>query len=221
MATEETARSFYESARAELIERIGHRDNVLIVYIGAVGAIYGVVLGTTASKDVLLTVPYLALGAALILSQHHAVIGQIAHYLATELHPFFRTLDSGCPPQWETSDAQESYHDKAMNQRFWGHLLLIVVPAVPALLFTKSLASPPWSALGILWWSGLVFTLFSVWVVISVHLLRKRLRAMREAAKGLSLGQTRPNTALEPSAPPRPCAPRLIAKAFTRPPAVR
>ena len=42
MADIDAALAFDESTRAELIERIGHRDNVLHLYLGAVGAVYGV-----------------------------------------------------------------------------------------------------------------------------------------------------------------------------------
>ena len=185
MSTEDNARVFYESARSELIERIGHRDNVLILYLGGVGALYGVALGTTASLRVLLAIPYLALGAATILSQHHAIIGQIGYYLATELHPFFESKSSSdcCPPQWDTSKSMDSYHHKAMDQRFLGHLLLIVVPAVSALMFTNTLTLQSWTPENVLWWTGAAFTALSAWVVVAAHYWRKSLQKKKTNAE--------------------------------------
>jgi len=176
MSAVENARVFYESARSEMIERIGHRDKVLILYLGGVGALYGVALGNVAWLHVLLVVPYLALGAAMILSQHHAVIGQIGTYLAKELHPFFEFEDgSVCPPQWETSASRARHFNEAMMQRFLGHLFLIVIPALVALLFTRHLALDPLSAKGIVWLLGLCFTVSSLLVIVDVHFLRKSL----------------------------------------------
>lgn len=194
----DTARAFYDSARAEIIERIGHRDNVLILYLGAIGAIYSVYLGTDASLDLLLAIPFLAVGAAVIVSQHHAVIGQIGNYLSTELHPYFMSLDGDtCPPQWDTSKSCDSYHKKALNQRFCGHILLVVVPAVPGLLFTRAHALHPLSPVGVLWWIGAVFIVLAAWVITAVHIWRLRLRMLdaRSLHKPVTMW---PNQQLEP-----------------------
>lgn len=177
MTRDEIARTFYESARTELIERIGHRDNVLL-YLGAVGAVFGVSFGTTGRVDVLLVIPILAFGAAFVLAQHHEVIGVIGRYLAVELHPYFCTLaDGDCPPQWDTSNSLAAYHKKAIGQRFWAQLFLLVVPAVVGLVFTSTHWSDTRTSLGWVWWLGTGFTVGTIALIGKAHYRRRKLSA--------------------------------------------
>lgn len=211
MTRDDQTRTFYESARAELIARIGHRDNVLVVYLGAVGAIYGLVLGIDDRISILLVIPYLALGAALILSQHHAVIGQIGLYLAQELQPFFESEGHPGPPQWETSDSLRESRPQVMRQLFFGQMLLVVVPAFPALTFTKHLALSPASLfstfttglapsrvhlLAILWWLSCCCGVGAAWLIISAHCLRRRIYAQYK-------GKAQPKNGLDAAAAAR------------------
>ena len=76
----ETARVHWESARQEAIQRVALRDRALMACMAAAATLFGVVYSTTISKALLLAVPYIAFGAALIASQHNAVIGGLGSY---------------------------------------------------------------------------------------------------------------------------------------------
>ncbi len=51
MAKGDSARIHEEMVRLEIIQRIQLRDNALVLFLGAVRAIWGVVGGTSASYD--------------------------------------------------------------------------------------------------------------------------------------------------------------------------
>src|SRR5262245_43565578 len=108
MNAEETARKYYESARQELIQRIQLRDNVVLAFLVAIATIFGISLGTSTRSEILLIVPYLALGATVLVVQHHAVIGAIGDFLCRELEPFFIKMGHDAP-QWDSSQAIKSY----------------------------------------------------------------------------------------------------------------
>lgn len=173
MNSDEAAGRYYDSARSELIERIGLRDNALILYLGAVGAIFGVVYGSERQPlIVLLLIPFLALGAAFIISQHHEVIGALGRYLGRELEEHLRGDSRNPPPQWDTSDTLREHFEKAMRLRLWSHLLLLLVPSAVALLLNREFLAHPSSHEGVFWWFGAVCTGATLWPLISAHASR-------------------------------------------------
>src|SRR5262245_55690180 len=125
----ETGRSYYESARQEIIARIGLRDNVIVFYLAATGAIFGVALGSSVRESILLILPLLSLGATVLVCQHTSVAGALSHYCAQEIGPI---LDAGIP-QWDASRALDSYRHSAVTLRSWGHFFLIISPAIASL----------------------------------------------------------------------------------------
>jgi hypothetical protein len=128
MSAGETARKHYESARLELIERIKLRDHSLLVYLGVVGTILSAALAMPAKLEILLSIPYIALGVAVIISQHNEVIGSLGDFCARELEPFLRNLQPPeDAPQWDNSAALHDYSMQAIKLRSWGHFLLIIV----------------------------------------------------------------------------------------------
>jgi hypothetical protein len=174
MSSGDSARTFYESARQELIQRIQLRDNVLLVYLGAIGTIFSVSLGTTVKPEILLVIPYLALGASVIVSQHNAVIGSLGIFLVFEIGPFLQKLKEGAP-QWDNSASLHEYSTRAIWMRSFGHFLLIIVPPVAALSinwqsgFYGSFPENP------IWWVGVLSTVASIYIIIEAHYWRKKL----------------------------------------------
>ena len=177
----EVMNTFYDSARMELIERIKLRDNALLLYLGTMGAIFGVAFGTLVSHEVLLISPYIALGAAIIISQHNAVIGALASYCAIEIQAYLENvLSKETPTQWENSLSFKEYHERSTNLRSIGHLILITTPAVAALAINwkHALYSPfPY---GLLWWFGAACVAVTLWLIRLVHLWRIKLYIKRK-----------------------------------------
>lgn len=177
----EAALSFYESARTELIARIGHRDNVLLVYLGAVGAVFGAYAASAGSGRsgmlaILLIVPFLALAVAFLVSQHHELIGQLALYVSVELDAFLVGKRSKLR-QWDRSDSLIEYYEKALDSRFKGQLLLIFGPGVLSLVFTEWYGFHAWEdgrlVLSLIWFSGVGSLLWGLAHVWRAHRLRK------------------------------------------------
>lgn len=174
MSSGDSARRFYDSARQELIQRIHLRDNVLLVYIGVVGTIFGISFGSASAAQILLVIPYLALGAAVIVSQHNAIIGSIGIFLANEIEPFLKDLGESAP-QWDTSNALHEYSKDAIWMRSLGHFLLILIPPVTALVLNWRYGFFSTFPEGPLWWAGLVITVYAAHIILKAHTLRRKL----------------------------------------------
>jgi hypothetical protein len=174
MSSGESARKHYEAARQEVVERIQARDNVLLFYLGAVGTLFGVALGTSARLEILLVIPYLALGAAVLVSQHHALIGWLAAFCANEIEPFLKEIGEYAP-QWDNSLALQEYSSRAIGLRAVGHLVLIVIPSIAGLVMNWRFGFGKLLPQGILWWSGVAFTVLSTWTIRQAHAGRKKI----------------------------------------------
>lgn len=176
MSSGDTARTNYVSVREEIRERIQLRDNVLVLYLGAVGAVLGVALSSRSiSIELLLIIPYLALGATAIISQHHTMIGSLGCFLASELEPFLKEIGEYAP-QWDASKTiRARSHRFSWLGRRVGHIVLIDIPAVAALFFNwqHSIYLPLPELL--LWWSGVVLTVLSILALFETSRWRRKL----------------------------------------------
>lgn len=176
MTAGDTAREHYTSTRTEMIQRIQLRDNVLLVYLGAIATLLGLAFGASINTEVLLVIPVLSLGAAVILSQHNIAIGSLGAFLVHELEPFLKELGEYAP-QWDNSYAFHEYSSRGVSLRTIGHFLLINVPAVAGLVITwrPGICSPfPENPV---WWLGILCTGSSVYYIWSAHSWRKRIYA--------------------------------------------
>ena len=146
-----------------------------MVFLAAVGTLFGIAFGTSAKPEILLVVPYLTLGAAVVISQHHEVIGSLGSFLHNELHPFLETIDE-VAPEWDTSQALKEYLTTSIRMRTLGHGILLVVPSLAALGLNWHHGSfCPFSE-GPVWLSGVGFTGLSCLVIFKSHQWRKRIQ---------------------------------------------
>ncbi len=176
MSAGETARTNYESARNELVQRIQLREQVLLFFVGGVATIYSVALGAASKLEILLAVPYLSFGTAVILSQHNAVIGALGHFCADEIGPFLKKLEPAeYAPLWESSASLHRYSSKVLGMRTLAHLVLIITPAALGLLLNWHDARFFDLARGTIWWIGATGTAISFWFLILAHWWRKKL----------------------------------------------
>jgi hypothetical protein len=134
--------TYHNTARQELIQRIGHRDAALALFLTASAALFGFAVGSggikgsSFSRPVLLfAVPVLGLGAAIITSQHNNVIGALGHYLGNELHDAIDRLipDDDLPVQWDSSSTLLAMGTNA-KMRVLAAVLLILVPQCLAIV---------------------------------------------------------------------------------------
>ena len=175
MSAGDSARVFYELAKRESVERVRLRDNVLLLYIGAITTIFSFAMGRE-DLEILLVIPFMTLGAVIIISQHNAVIGTLSAYCASEIGPFLKSLTPPeDAPQWDTSKALKTYSGYAITMRTVGHSLLTLLPACIALYLNRNHATDSPFPNGPVWWFGALFLMISGVVVWVVHGHRKRI----------------------------------------------
>ncbi|WP_115863099.1 hypothetical protein [Halorussus litoreus] len=177
MSRGDSARTYYESARRELIQRIRLRDNVLLFYLGGVGTIAGVALGSSgAGKEIMLVLPFLALGVATIVSQHNALIGSLGHFCVHEIEPFLQNLhEPEDAPQWDSSVALEEYKEQAIRLRSLGHTVMILAPALAGLAINYQHVVGSALLLGLLWWVGFLCVTLATLIIYRSYSWRDEL----------------------------------------------
>jgi hypothetical protein len=162
MSKADSARLHEQTARAEIIQRVGLRDNALVLYLGAVGALVSFAGTANKGTEILLIIPYLAFGATTIIEHHHMMIGVLSHYLAVDLDTQYRRLKEFVP-QWDNSaSAREVYAKRPyFIRRKFGHWILVAMPAVLSLIVNYQYI---WqrSFLTAAWWLGSLLALLSI-----------------------------------------------------------
>ena len=79
--------AYYQTARAEILERIRLREAVIVVWLGVMGAVVGVAFKVDEpSNEILLLLPVLALGFAMRIADHEKIIAKLAVYVSLDLH---------------------------------------------------------------------------------------------------------------------------------------
>ncbi|EGR2191065.1 hypothetical protein [Vibrio parahaemolyticus] len=131
---------YYESARTELIARLVLRDKIVVLFLGAVGAIGSVSFGNKEFIEALLIIPFLSLGALLLSMQHNFVIGSLSQYCASELGRDISKMGTGCKfKQWDGSDAFLENKKFIHKLRTWGQFCIFVLPCFFVLFFNHSM----------------------------------------------------------------------------------
>jgi ABC-type dipeptide/oligopeptide/nickel transport system permease component len=181
MSNVETARKNYEVAHHQLIARVHMRDNVLLVYLTAIGTIFSVALsiifGAKSTNDeikkILLTIPYLALGCSVIVSNHNIIIGALLNFCSMEIRPFLQNITpSEYAPQFDTSEYFEKSRILTLCFRTLGHGIILLTPCIVALYLNwkgSSLFSQE-----LLWWLAAGCTLFTLIIIIITFIIRKK-----------------------------------------------
>lgn len=173
MSQAETARTNYDAARAELLTRVRLRDQVLLIYLGFVGAVFGLSLGASGTDNaILLTLPFLSLGCSILVSQHNAVIGALIKFNTEHISIFLTSINEGAP-EFTNSPAFKNHSLRSNVLRSWGHMIILLVPCVISLSYNirHAIGSP--FPTGPAWWFALVCTIGTVWIIQYVHELRR------------------------------------------------
>jgi hypothetical protein len=176
MSVGETARKNYESVRLEFVQRIQLRDNIILAFLGATGTVFGIALATAAKPEILLIIPYLALGTTVLTVHHHSVMMAILDFTCCELEPFLAQIGESAP-LWDSSQAVKRNVSRFMLLRTSGHYLIINVPSIAGLLMNWRHKANSSLSLETLWWFGVAATLISIFVATENHIKRIKLQA--------------------------------------------
>jgi len=175
MSAVDTAIKNFEIANNQLTARVRIRNNVLLVYLTVTGTIFSIALGTTAKPEILLAIPYLALGCAIIVSHHNILIGALLDFCSKEIRGFIRKNSSKDEaPQFDSSESLKKYFSPTLKLRTWGHAIIIIIPTIVSLAFNWSHAIGSAFPLGPAWWFAAVCGIGCVYTIFSVYSLRAK-----------------------------------------------
>ena len=169
----ELAKELYRSAREEMLVRMKIRDNILIVYLGAVSGLFALAVNSK-TPEMLFCVPYLGLGASLLVCQHYSVMGHLAKFCVVELGKFFKKNQIEAP-QWDASGTFHELTSWSIVVRAISHLLLLCIPAIVALAFNSKHALNSPFPYGPLWWLSLLCLFGTAAVLLGTHYHRQKL----------------------------------------------
>lgn len=101
---------FYEAARAEMVQRLAIRDQLLIAYIATIGGYFAFVMRyveTAPAYEFIAreslasaALPVICFAFSFVILQHHTVISQMATHIREDLYP----ARAGIPRHWDNSN---------------------------------------------------------------------------------------------------------------------
>jgi hypothetical protein len=124
--------AYYESARSEIIARIAHRDSVVVLFLGAATAVFGVGVGRRAQASVLFAIPVLGLGAAHILVLHNNAVGALGEFCAVECTAQMDGLAGQRLVHWDISSSLAGEAFSNFQTRLLASGFLLGLPQVAA-----------------------------------------------------------------------------------------
>ena len=135
--TESERVAFYNSARAELIQRIILRDQMLVAYVVSLGGYLAFLIRLDVSSDdglfaaaaSMLGLPIICMVFSYVVLNHHIMIGKIARYIRRELYP-----REYSPTHWDWSESLYQDRDHIVD-RVVGQASILVLPLLYGVLF--------------------------------------------------------------------------------------
>jgi hypothetical protein len=187
-----TGLSYYEAARQEIIERLRLRDHITLSYVISVGAIFSIALNKVGIDEVvpilILIIPYLCLGVAILVSSHSMAITNIGAYV-DELAPAINecrkrtSVSAGnkapidlCP--WDSSKTFKEKGAASSLLRMLGSSCIILMPAIFSQIIGFSHFHSPFenaTDAGTLFWIfGTISTIVAAYILNRSHVARKQ-----------------------------------------------
>ena len=173
MSAGDTARAYYVALRGELNQHLAIAHQTLYLYLGAVTALFGTTLTIDGKQEILMIVPFLSLGASVIISHHERVTGTIAAYCAKELDGFLHEIGEHAP-QWDNSHALDIYQKDLLLTRLWGNSLIIILPALIATIINWRFAIVFPGAMS--WWLGIILEILSFSALLRTFRYRQKIK---------------------------------------------
>jgi hypothetical protein len=81
------AKSYYSAARAEVIQRLAMREQVLLAGVTAFGVIGGLALSSGEKQYLFALCPFLSFAFTVLLFRHHFLMIDLGRYIRSELNP--------------------------------------------------------------------------------------------------------------------------------------
>lgn len=167
----DVAKTSYETASNHFASRFQMRDNILLVFLAAVGAILGVAFGTASQKEILLVIPYLSLGCTFLIVHHNIMLGSLLDFCSKEITPFLNdsNAEDSNTPQFENSKSLQKYFDLALRLRTLSQFVILFVPSVFALLINHTLILNFPQYYSLAWWFAFICTISMVSTIFIIH----------------------------------------------------
>lgn len=150
----------YEVASRLLNARASLRDNALLAYLTASGTIFGFVIGKSVDPELLLIVPYLAVGISIMISHHHLLIGSVLDYMENKLK------------------IEDLYFYKSNTRslllRTGGHLIIILMPCIAAMAINWKSEFNFSLSIDYMWWFAAICTSLTIIVLSALFVERNR-----------------------------------------------
>jgi len=99
---EELALAFYEAARAEVVQRLGLREQTLLAWIATVGVVVGLSAEHFDPKVIRL-VPLLSFPFSLLVHRHELIVRYLGNYIHRELGSHLRQDQAWTPRHWDNA----------------------------------------------------------------------------------------------------------------------
>jgi hypothetical protein len=126
------ALSFYQAARAEIVQRIGLRESTLIAWITSAGVLIG--WGVTQPPHAMRiaeVLPWVSLAFGLLIFRHSTIIDALSNYLNHDLYKGLRQNEEHVPRHWDLSN---SLHEKIPTYLVLEGVAYLLIQNVPPVL---------------------------------------------------------------------------------------
>lgn len=170
----------YKAIRDEAVSRLLARDRLLVLYLAAVGTLFGIAFGKDGTKGIVVIVPFIAFGIALMLRDHELVLLRLGRWIRSEYEPYVQHYVKGelkqdtavavqklRLPLWDTSPILKEYGETEIGPRYMGYALLLGLPSVIGVIWfaqSAGIGSPPLElSVAVLALVATFFTLYFVW----------------------------------------------------------
>jgi len=133
--------AFYNAVRAEVIQRLALREQVLLAYLATSGVVAGVAYKSSGGVNyqTLLIIPGMSVLFTLALIRHDGIMLKIGQYIRTELRPFISGINVGGKTlvDWDESLTLTNYLTRHLIVEKCLFLLLVGGPAASALMIAR------------------------------------------------------------------------------------
>jgi hypothetical protein len=185
------AMEYHKALRTEIVARFQMRDQILIAYLGASGALLGYGLQKIDPNNarnflpyLLILLPFLSLGAISMVAQHQDQITAYYQYFCTEMRSSLSEVDQKVAMFYMSKAAQENTRHN-LRILFVSQLLIMCGPPVLVILLNAPYPSRPWNEKTSLLVAAVLLTALTVWRTLASMLYRSsvmsRLFALRQS----------------------------------------
>lgn len=88
------SKTYFAAARAEVLQRMAVREQVLLAGVTAFGVISGLALSNNERRDLLGMCPFLSFAFAVLFFRLHFLMAHLAQYIHSELDPYLDFSDA-------------------------------------------------------------------------------------------------------------------------------